>query len=268
VDRNAFYAAPIWLAGFVAALAGPDLSAAHAADVREALQEITDTADKLCGSVATSGHVDSLKIEGDVKAQLSGLAKKLADLGITGTAEITSSTYEGVVQEQLTATLKDVRECKQKVFEILQKKLIPDQSGSDIDKRLQHIEALLEAQNRDKLNTFFSEEGWSQKYPLGFALFYSDGRKLLYSGDFSKSGVTLDPSRLSATREGDNKICINAHFDTPNMHDIRLTNICVSDVSAKSRVSHPFAIGDAGLSVELIGISSGGVAWLIGMRPI
>lgn len=53
------------------------------------------------------------------------MVRKFADLGIKGTGNIDTTTYEGVVQQELTTALKDVRACKLKVFEILQEKLVP-----------------------------------------------------------------------------------------------------------------------------------------------
>ncbi len=105
---------------------------AHAETSAQALDEITSTADKLCGNVATSGHFDTTKVTGDIQAELRGLAKRLADLGITGTADITSTTYEGVLQQELTTALKDVRECKLTVFKTLQEKLLPNQRSDKI----------------------------------------------------------------------------------------------------------------------------------------
>jgi hypothetical protein len=96
------------------------------AETSEVLKEISETADRLCGYVAQSGHSSTLQLSGDVKAELSGLAKKLADLGVSGTGDINSAEYEGVVQQELTGALKDVRECKLKVFDTLQKKLVAD----------------------------------------------------------------------------------------------------------------------------------------------
>jgi hypothetical protein len=93
-------------------------------DVSRALQEITDTADRLCGNVATSGQTNSLKASGDVKAELNGLVKKLADIGVSASGETNSSAYEGVVQQELTTALQDVRKCKLKVFNTLQEKLL------------------------------------------------------------------------------------------------------------------------------------------------
>lgn len=97
-----------------------DTAHAHA----QALKEIADTADRLCGTVAPSGQVNNVKVVGDVKAELSGLVKKLANLGISGSGNFSSSTYEGVVQQELTTALKDVRECKLNVFKTLQEKLL------------------------------------------------------------------------------------------------------------------------------------------------
>jgi hypothetical protein len=88
------------------------------------LSAITDTADKICGIVATSGSLTNVKVQGDVRAELNGLAKRLADLGISGNAQYSSSTYEGLVQQDLATALKDVRDCKLKVFNTLQEKLI------------------------------------------------------------------------------------------------------------------------------------------------
>jgi hypothetical protein len=99
--------------------------AAHA-DSAQILKEITDTATGLCGEVAQSGHADTIKATGDVKAELSGLAKRLANLGVSGTGEINSTEYQGVVQQQLAATLQDVRNCKITIFNTLQQKLLPD----------------------------------------------------------------------------------------------------------------------------------------------
>jgi hypothetical protein len=62
---------------------------------------------------------------GDVRAQLSGLAKRLADLGISGTGDITSESYEGILQGELATALKDMRECKLAVFNSLKQVLLP-----------------------------------------------------------------------------------------------------------------------------------------------
>ena len=101
----------------------PDV--ATAADTGAALGAIADTADRICGIVATQGEAAGSNVKGDVHAELNGLAKRLASLGVSGTADITSSSYQGVLQQDLPTTLKDVRECKLGVLEKLRTTLLP-----------------------------------------------------------------------------------------------------------------------------------------------
>ncbi len=91
----------------------------------EVLKEITDTADKICGYVAQAGSISSVEVKGDVKAELTGLFKRLADLGVSGVGSIDETRYEGLVHEQLADTLTDIRRCKTSIFNTLQQKLLP-----------------------------------------------------------------------------------------------------------------------------------------------
>jgi hypothetical protein len=103
---------------------------ARADDNSKALSLIEDAADKICGSISTQGSSDSIKAKGDIEAALSGLLKKLGDVGIRGAGEITSQSYVGVLQQDLPKTLEDIRNCKLKVFESLKEKLLSNQSSS------------------------------------------------------------------------------------------------------------------------------------------
>jgi len=90
----------------------------------KALELITGTADKICNIVKLAGHYQSLKVTGDVKAQLSGLIKQLADLGISGAADLNTDEYEGVLRADLAATVQHNADCKLRVFEKLETKMI------------------------------------------------------------------------------------------------------------------------------------------------
>jgi len=90
----------------------------------KALALITKTADDICGIVAHAGNYQSVNIKGDVKAQLSGLIKQLADLGISGAADYSADQYEGVIRTDLAGTIQHNAECKLVVFEKLQEKMI------------------------------------------------------------------------------------------------------------------------------------------------
>ena len=90
----------------------------------KALDLITNAADRVCNIVKQAGSSESLNVKGEVKAQLSGLIKQLADLGISGAADFNSDQYEGVIRTDLATAIKDNAQCKFNVFDKLQAKMI------------------------------------------------------------------------------------------------------------------------------------------------
>jgi hypothetical protein len=93
-------------------------------DVQQALDLITNTADKICNVVSTRGEAESSAAKGEIKAQLGGLAAKLADVGVSGSGSITSDQYQNVLRQDLGAALQNNATCKLKVFDTLQAKLL------------------------------------------------------------------------------------------------------------------------------------------------
>jgi len=187
----------------VLALTGLTPFVAHAESNEQALQEITNTADKICGIVAAKGETSTVAVKGQVNAELNGLAKRLANLGISGTGDITSSSYEGIVQQDLTSTLKDVRECKLKVFERLEEKLVAaPQKRSDL---LEHHESKCSNIDRSGKNvlarSIFSlmEEAYKMSADSQAKLFISfDGMEVIDCGYISPKslGPPLDKSLM------------------------------------------------------------------------
>lgn len=100
------------------------IDSAFAQKNEAALKLIADTADRICGIVQTSGNAQSIEVKGEVKGQLSGLASKLAELGIGGAGSIKNDSFVGVVQKDLPKTLDELRQCKLLVFKRLEEKLI------------------------------------------------------------------------------------------------------------------------------------------------
>ena len=97
-------------------------SCALAASV--SLTDITATADQICNLVRTEGSSDSVKYSGQVKAEVDGLLRKLGlSAEAAGSAERTSSSYQGVLQSELVAALRDNANCKLHVFDTLVKAL-------------------------------------------------------------------------------------------------------------------------------------------------
>jgi hypothetical protein len=59
------------------------------------------------------------------------------------------------------------------------------------------------------LDTFIGENNLDQKYPLGFAIFYSDGHKNLSYGKPFNSRISFDPSTLVVMAKDDKLACLN-----------------------------------------------------------
>ena len=97
----------------------------------EAVSLITEAAQSICGTAVDAGSTTSVKVTGDVKAELSGLAKKLADLGLSGSGSIENDSYVGVLQKDLAANLADLRHCKLAVFDRLSSTLTHDEGKPD-----------------------------------------------------------------------------------------------------------------------------------------
>jgi hypothetical protein len=85
---------------------------------------ITATADRICNVVSTRGEAQSSEARGDIKAQLTGLASKLENVGLSGSGNINTEAYEGVLRQDLATTLNNNAACKFKVFDTLQDKLL------------------------------------------------------------------------------------------------------------------------------------------------
>jgi hypothetical protein len=90
-----------------------------------AFKPLTDTADSICGIIKTSGEYRSAKVTDAVKIAMTGLVGRLANLGLSLGSDVEKSTYD----EFLQADLKDLRNCKRHVFDVLQAKLLNAPSG-------------------------------------------------------------------------------------------------------------------------------------------
>ena len=105
-------------------LSAPHFARAETLDARKALELITSTANSICNVVSTKGEANSSEVKGNVNVQLSGLASKLADVGLSGSGSINSADYQNVLRQDLAGLLKDSTACKLKVLEMLQSKLL------------------------------------------------------------------------------------------------------------------------------------------------
>jgi hypothetical protein len=139
----------------------------------------------------------------------------------------------------------------------------PQVAGLQGSIKLAAIAHLLENKDKDPqaIKQFTDQAGFAQKYPLGFALFYSDGRKVLYYGKPNDGGISFDPSSLTVTRTH-NTYCMNilpVRIRGKLLDNIR--NVCVVNISHLARVD------DVVLDIEVLAGSDEGAAWILGMKP-
>ncbi|MBY5666637.1 hypothetical protein [Rhizobium leguminosarum] len=79
------------------------------------------------------GSKKSFELNGQAKAELASLFKKLADVGLDGAGKLTVDDYTGVLQTELAPELKNVRECRQKVWADLLTRIAPETQRSSIE---------------------------------------------------------------------------------------------------------------------------------------
>jgi len=91
---------------------------------QKALNMIADFADRICKDVPLQGKGNKLELTGKAKAELRGIVKEFADLGLEGAAKYEESKYEGLLQSDLSKALQDSSNCKLKVFDSLKDKLL------------------------------------------------------------------------------------------------------------------------------------------------
>lgn len=102
---------------------------------QKALNIINEFADKVCGEIPDWGASSKVELGGKVNVELPKFIKKLVDIGVEGVAKYQTSKHSGILQSDLAKVLKDRRDCKVKVTELLIDKLI---SGGRTSTREKH----------------------------------------------------------------------------------------------------------------------------------
>ncbi len=91
---------------------------------KEILQTIADHAERICGTVPLEGSSGNVELSGSAKMELDGLLKKMAAMGIQGTATYQGSQYQGLLQKDLLTAMHDRTNCKMSVNNVLMGKLL------------------------------------------------------------------------------------------------------------------------------------------------
>jgi uncharacterized protein YecT (DUF1311 family) len=83
----------------------------------QALVVIETAANSICYNVEQRG--------GETDTILNGAIDKVTDLNVKGSAQLSSDEYRGVLQGELSNTLKFTQDCKKAVFDTLVTKMLP-----------------------------------------------------------------------------------------------------------------------------------------------
>ena len=131
------------------------------------------------------GTSSSLALSGEAKAELTGVVKKLADLGIEGAAKYNSADYSGPLQSDLTELLRTSANCKLEVFNELKDKLIP--TGSTIT---------TDESRPDPTCSFVSIKalGWTTGHKTNFCIANGYEQGNFNQGEYKNGGICMTGS--------------------------------------------------------------------------
>jgi len=136
--------------------------------------------------------------------------------------------------------------------------------------RLEHIEKLLEGKDTkpQELKQFIDGLGISQRYPLAYALFYPDGRQLLYSSIVNSADISLSPASIMVDEITAEQMCISGLRITVQGSTVGGSRGPCFNMAPGS-ILHLTRVGDnprVAVDVEALGGSIGGGAWIIGLK--
>jgi hypothetical protein len=115
------------------------------------------------------------------------------------------------------------------------------------------------------IDQVISSHSLESKYPLGFAIFYADGHKIVHYGYQRQTGnVTFDPSSLRVTFDT-KTVCLS---QLPiRINDRLMSNVSNICIGGNGGIMHAVKLGDVALlDIEPLGNTLQGLAWVIGMR--
>lgn len=140
---------------------------------------------------------------------------------------------------------------------------------ASLDNDVDFIASVLEHKSNTSsiIESIIETHNLEGKYPLGFAIFYADGSKILhYDAKWKDGPVAFDPSLLEMTFNVGRTVCINTLPVKVNGQPVRnFSNICFGGIGS---IIHAVRFtGLATLDIEPLGEFNRGLAWVIGMRP-
>jgi hypothetical protein len=136
---------------------------------------------------------------------------------------------------------------------------------------VENIKLLLEdiKSNAPKLLELLATKDLSDKYPLAYALLYSDTHKTLYYNVPNDSGVSVDLENIKTIDVSLNRLCVSGFTLIVRTARLQISNsACFS--MRPGTIWHLTALGGnptVAVDIEALGQSNEGVAWVIGFKP-
>jgi hypothetical protein len=125
------------------------------------MQIIRDTAASICDTVKEArGRKSEVHIQGDVKAELRGLAGKLFAVGGATGGTFTEEEFEGLSQDATAAAMQGDRDCRERVFHKMFDRLTSAPPRSQLDS-VQDRDAIVARQNKIRVRIHELEENIS-----------------------------------------------------------------------------------------------------------
>jgi len=115
---RAILALVVWLL-FFATTAQAQTPTETLALQQEALNSILDATERICQTPPLEEIKTRVQLSGAAKAEISGVLKRLTDLGISGAASVQRESDRGVVHEQLAEAIAKGDDCRREVLNIL-----------------------------------------------------------------------------------------------------------------------------------------------------
>lgn len=101
------------------------------ANADTSLDEIANFADRICNNIPLEGSGSAVELNGQAKAELKGLLKKIGNVGIGGTGKYEETAWSGVLQKDIANILQKNVDCKLKIVELLKDRITsPAQDSS------------------------------------------------------------------------------------------------------------------------------------------
>jgi hypothetical protein len=92
---------------------------------KQALDIISDFADRICTRIPLEQRTQSIELSGEAKAELKGVLRKIANLGVAGTAEYQSGESQGILQKDLAEAIRNSDNCRVSVLHELRDRILP-----------------------------------------------------------------------------------------------------------------------------------------------